>query len=59
MWALDPSLLELLVNKLQPSDRIQFLFYNHPALCLVTLFLLLFDLLMHNNLTNLCVFRES
>jgi hypothetical protein len=35
MWALDPSLLELLVGKLQPVDRIQFLYHNHPALSLV------------------------
>ncbi|EFX69271.1 hypothetical protein DAPPUDRAFT_228726, partial [Daphnia pulex] len=34
MWALEPSLLELLVGKLQPADRIQSLYHNHPALCL-------------------------
>lgn len=35
MWALEPSLLELLAGKLQPADQIQFLYHNHPALCLV------------------------
>ncbi|KAK4015632.1 hypothetical protein OUZ56_030607 [Daphnia magna] len=34
MWALEPSLLELLAGKLQPADQIQFLYHNHPALCL-------------------------
>lgn len=37
MWALEPSLLELLAGKLQPADRIQFLYQNHPALCLVNI----------------------
>lgn len=37
MWALDPSLLELLAGKLQPVDQIRFLSRNHPALLLVKL----------------------
>jgi hypothetical protein len=34
---IEPSLLELLVGKLQPADRIQSLYHNHPALCMIIL----------------------
>lgn len=32
MWALEPSLLNMLTGKLQPSKRIRFLFRQHPSL---------------------------
>ena len=38
MWALEPSLLDLLAGKLQSVSEIRFLSQNHPTLLLVSLF---------------------
>ena len=36
MWALEPSLLDLLAGKLQSVSEIKFLSSNHPTLLLVS-----------------------